>query len=732
MGIYNGNSEGVKSIINSFEDYAKYVALSRAFPSVYDGLKHVHRRAIYALHKEKTKDLLKSVKAVGLVMAFHPHGDSSIYEAMQGMTDVNGTIKPSPLKGYGNLGKPYSSDEASSMRYTSMGLSKLARELFLEDMEGVTWVETETDTGDEPKELPVKFPMALTASMQGIGVGLANKIPSFNFNEVLDLTISYIESGEQFNSQIIYPDFPNGGIVLANNKEMAKLMTTGVASVISRAKIEVDKKDIYVLEFPHNTTDGAIVKKIKALIRNHKDKDSKDYGKFPYITHEDKVIVTSELKGSGIKITCRKASDTTHVINELMRRGILQNKMKTNMIFSDGDKLIPCGAYGVVTSWLQDRKAKLTLKFNKNLASYEEEKIVLDYFLQLVNDTPKKETYLKLLTQESVYDAKSFLEENYKGIPEHVVSWIASRRASAFLDGGKYLSRYNSLVDSIKAVQSYLNDLNSYIVSELKTIKATYGSDYKRLTEISNIDYKFVKREEVVEEDESYATYTIFSNGVMVKGKSAEEYENNPHVIANIEGFGNSVLVGFDYVGNLIRIYGNDFDYGKHDLHKYLGMSGITPDYHLKYLTLLDGSTKVLLYRDGKTSLFDTSEFLDKKTKKPFVRTGVPRDVDDMLVEVVDERDLKEYVYVADETKALHIGLFRWSDIARKARTAKSRAVTGKSSMNITQWGTCDEHELPKYFTSYEDFLGKLKKVANGDIKFDGTEFEEGRYLSEA
>ena len=130
-------------------------------------------------------------------------------------------------------------------------------------------------------------------------------------------------------------------------------------------------------------------------------------------------------------------------------------------------------------------------------------------------------------------------------------------------------------------------------------------------------------------------------------------------------------------------------------------------------------------------SVLDTSEFIGKKNRKRLIRNGVPEDVDDQLVEVFNEEDLKQYLYVADESGKLAMGILDWETLNVKSRTAKTRAFTGSKTMNITQWGTCDLEDAQRYFTSMEDFVGRVRKVKQGDVTFDGSEFTLGRFLND-
>lgn len=733
--LYNGKSEGFTQVSEGFVDYALEVGINRSFASVVDGLKTSQRRAIYAMNENKIYNLVRSSKAVSAGLVYHPHGDSALYDTMVRMTRSNGSVLPSLLDSQGNLGKSYSDSLPADIRYTYMCLSKEAKELLLQDMDGIDWKDTETDEGLEPVYLPARFPMALTASIQGMGVGIANKVPSFNFGEVLKLTKEYIKGGEKFNSQIIYPDFPNGGIVLADNSEMAKLMATGRAKIKSKARISVHKKDIFIEELPYNVMDGKVVGKIKALVRSSKKRklDNGDpnpfFGKFPYISHEDDIIPTSGLDGFGIKIRCRKAADTEIVLRELARRGITQNYFTSNMLFTNGSRLMVTGVYGVIETWYQARKQVLTKKFNAQIDALNSEKVVLDYFLQLISNDEYKNKYLDLLTNTGLGEANEYLESIFEGISLDVCSWISKRRASAFLDGGKYAKRYQDVVGSIDLYNSYLADLATYIYDDLTDVENKFSNLYPRKTEITFKDYKFVKKEEEVVEDTSYCAYILYKSGNLLKTSSKEGYDSQEDVLMVIEGQANSILVGFDYVGNLIRVYGSELQNGTTYLPTYLGVAGLVDDYRILYLTVVDGSRKRLLYKDGRMSVLDTSEFLGKKQRKRFIRNGVPEDVSETLVEVFNEEDLGDYLYVADESGALQLGVVSWKDLSVKSRLAKTRAFTGSKSMNITQYGSCSLEECHNYFNFLESYEGRLRKVKEGDVTFDGSEFTLGRYV---
>lgn len=735
--IYRGDSEAIRLCAEGFQEYSKELAVNRSFPNIHDGFKPVQRRGIFALYDNKVTKPTKSNKVVGYVMAIHPHSDDAIYDALVRMTASNGSVKPAAFDSDGNTGDSTKDNGHAAPRYTSMWLSKLALDLFLDDMEGVEWKDTETDEGQEPVALPVKFPMALTANTQGMGVGIANRIPSFNFLDVVNLTREYIKDGLKFNNQIIYPDFPNGGIVVANNVEMAKLMATGRASIKSRARIEIQKRDIVVTELPYDKTDIKVVNSIKDLVRSNKEKLTKtgkpnpNYGKFPWVTSEDYVILETGHDTFGIRIRCRKAADVTEVLNTLFRKGILQNKFTSSLIFTNGKGIMIKGVYGVIEEWHRFRRKVLTKKFNTLIDSFKNEMITLEYFLKLVNDADNRDKYLELLTKGEKGSASEFLVELFPDIPQDTATWISNRRAISFRDGGKEARRYDTLRATVDEYQNNLADLDTYIYNELTRIANTYGKDYPRLTEITFKDYVFTKREEIVEEDTGFAGFIIYKDGRIVKSRTIEGYDpESPEIMTIIKAQANSTLIGFDYVGNLLRVYGNDLPYGSTDLLSYFGVQGLVNNYSIMYMTLLDGSRKRLLYRDGRMSVLDTSEFIGKKNRKRLIQNGVPEDVNETLLEVFNEEDLDEYLYVADESGKLAMGIVDWNSLTVKSRLGRTRAFVGPKDMDISQWGTCNLEQAHNYFPDLDAFIGKLKRVKLADTGFDGSEFTVGRYYT--
>ena len=232
----------------SFIDYAMSVIIARALPDVRDGLKPVQRRTLYDMHElgiRYDRPYRKSARIVGDTMGkYHPHGDSSIYEALVVMSQD--FKKGMPLiDGHGNFGN-IEGDGAAAMRYTEARLQKVTQEAFLADLDKdvVDFVPNFDETEKEPSVLPVKIPNLLVNGSEGIAVGMATSIPPHNLGEVIDAVKAYMLNNEITTKELMRylkgPDFPTGGIVI-NKDELEEIYETGTGKIKLRGKVEFQK-----------------------------------------------------------------------------------------------------------------------------------------------------------------------------------------------------------------------------------------------------------------------------------------------------------------------------------------------------------------------------------------------------------------------------------------------------------------------------------------------------------
>jgi len=319
----------------SYIDYAMSVIIARALPDVRDGLKPVQRRTLYDMYElgiRYDKPYRKCARIVGDTMGkYHPHGDSSIYEALVVMAQE--FKKELPLvDGHGNFGS-IEGDGAAAMRYTEARLQKITQEAFLADLDKdvVDFVPNFDETEKEPSVLPVKIPNLLVNGSEGIAVGMVTSTPPHNLGEVIDGVIAYIKNPdintEQMMKYIPGPDFPTGGII-ANQDDLKAIYATGQGKIKIRGKVEIEKvkggkEKIVITEIPYTMIGaniGKFLNDVYSLVETKKTADIVD------ITNQ------SSKEGIRIVIELRKGADAEKLVNLLYKKTKLEDTFGVNML----------------------------------------------------------------------------------------------------------------------------------------------------------------------------------------------------------------------------------------------------------------------------------------------------------------------------------------------------------------------------------------------------------------
>lgn len=315
-------TEYSETMQRSFIDYAMSVIIARALPDVRDGLKPVQRRTLYDMHElgiRYDRPYRKSARIVGDTMGkYHPHGDSSIYEALVVMAQEFKRGLPL-VDGHGNFGS-IEGDGAAAMRYTEARLEKVTQEAYLADLDKdvVNFVPNFDETDKEPQVLPVKVPNLLINGAEGIAVGMATSIPPHNFGEVIDGVIAYLKNPdintEQMMEYIKGPDFPTGGIV-TNQDELQNIYSTGAGKIKIRGKVDVEnakggKDRLVISEIPYTMIGaniGKFLNDVFALVETKKTADIVD------------ISNQSSKEGIRIVLELRRGADVENLCNLLYK-----------------------------------------------------------------------------------------------------------------------------------------------------------------------------------------------------------------------------------------------------------------------------------------------------------------------------------------------------------------------------------------------------------------------------
>ena len=468
-----------------FGEYAKDIIQNRAIPDVRDGLKPVQRRILYAMYRDKNtydKAHKKSATAVGNVMGhYHPHGDSSIYEAMVHMSQW-WKQNECYIDMHGNNGS-MDGDGAAAMRYTEARLSKISGELLKDiDKDTIEWAPNFDDTLYEPIVLPAKYPNLLVNGAKGISAGYATEIPPHNLGEVIDATIKRIDSPncrlETILDIIKGPDFPTGAIV-EGKKQIEECLTTGRGKIVVRCKYELieDKKSKQLLihEIPFDVNKALLVKKISDIIYDKKIdglievRDESD--------REEKVRIAIDLK---------KDANHENIINYLFKNTDLQIIYSYNMVAIVNRRPMTVGVIDILDAYITHQKEVITRRTKFDLRhALERLHIVeglikalgiLDEIIHTIRASKNKIDAIKNLVEQFEFTEKQ---------ADAIVTLQLYRLTNT--DVNVLKEEYENLKKIISILESILKDeekLKMVMKKELKGIKDMYASP--RRTEIKD------------------------------------------------------------------------------------------------------------------------------------------------------------------------------------------------------------------------------------------------------
>lgn len=462
----------------NYMPYAMSVIVSRAIPEI-DGFKPSHRKLLYTMYKMGllTGAKTKSANVVGQTMRLNPHGDMAIYETMVRLTRGNAALLHPFVDSKGNFGKQFSRDMAfAASRYTEVKLDEICKELFSEiDKDSVDFQDNYDATMKEPKLLPVTFPNILVNPNEGIAVGMASKICSFNLREVCDATIAYMRDENVDLIPILKaPDFPGGGQILYDEKEMREIYETGRGSFKIRSKYNHDKKNnvIEITEIPYSTAAEVIIDKIIELIKAGKIKDVTD--------------VRDETDLSGLKITLdiKRSTDVEKLMSMLFKTTTLQDTFSCNFnLLIDGMPKV-LGVKQILGEWVRFRIncVKRTLKFDLSkkearlhlLKGLEKILLDIDKAIKIIRETEKDSQVIPTLMEGFGIDE----------IQANFVAEIKLRNLNKeyILKNIVDIADLEREIDDIKLTLDSERRIKNLISKQLQEISKKYGKD--RQTEI--------------------------------------------------------------------------------------------------------------------------------------------------------------------------------------------------------------------------------------------------------
>lgn len=569
----------------SYIDYAMSVIVARALPDVRDGLKPVQRRTLYDMHElgiRYDRPYRKCARIVGDTMGkYHPHGDSSIYEALVVMAQdfKKGMIL---VDGHGNFGS-IEGDGAAAMRYTEARLAKITQEAYLGDLDKdiVDFVPNFDETEKEPEVLPVRIPNLLVNGAEGIAVGMATSIPTHNLGEVIDAVKAYMKNDEISTKQLMKyvkgPDFPTGGIVV-NKDDLLDVYETGTGKIKIRGKVEVEemkggKKRLVITEIPYTMIGAGIGKFLNdvcALVESKKTSDIVD------------ISNQSSKEGIRIVIELKRGADIENLTNMLYKKTRLEDTFGVNMLAVADGRPETMGLKKIIEHHVDFQFEMATRKY-KNLLKKEQDKKEIQEGLIKACDVI--DLIIEILRgSQSVKDAKACLTsgitDNIKfksSISKKMAAMLrfTERQATAILEmrlykliGLEIEALMKEHDETLKKIARYEDILNNYdsmaevIIADLEQLKAEFSR--KRRTQIENAE-EAVYEENKIEEQEvvflmdrfGYAK-TIDTNAY---GRNKEAADTENKYVISCMNTGRICL--FTNTGKMHQIKVLDLPYGK-------------------------------------------------------------------------------------------------------------------------------------------------------------------------
>ncbi|ABK60446.1 MULTISPECIES: DNA topoisomerase IV subunit A [Clostridium] len=537
---------------DNYLPYAVEVAKERALPDVRDGLKPVHRRILYGAYKLKAtpdKPYYKSARIVGDILGkYHPHGDTSVYDAMVILAQ-NFTTRIPLIDGHGNWGS-IDGDSAAAMRYTEARLTNAAMEMLKDiDKEVVDMVNNYSDTELEPKVLPARFPNLLVNGAFGIAVGLATNIPPHNLKETIDGCIAYIDNNDISTKELMNyikgPDLPTGGILIGE-KALLSAYEKGEGRVTLRAKTNIEKLEndrygIVITEFPYRKNKSKMLQTISEMTADKKH--SKALDAISDIRDE------SDRNGIRAVIELKKSAnieEAERVLKYLFKKTELQCNLSFNMVAIADGKPKTLGLKAILKYYVEHQKDVVIRRTKKELEIAEKRFHIVEGFIKAIDIMDEilktiRASKSKKDSEENLVNKFGFSREQAEAIVELMLYKLTGLEIKVFE------KEYKELQRRINALTKILNsekELFKVIKKELNEVKENYGDE--RRTNIIHDDEKAkIDIEELILDEDVIIT---ISNEGYIKRVSEKYYKRiNPKVedIEYREGdFNKAILEG--------------------------------------------------------------------------------------------------------------------------------------------------------------------------------------------
>jgi len=665
------------TLTENYMPYAMSVIISRAIPEI-DGFKPSHRKLLYTMYKMNllTGNKMKSANVVGRTMQLNPHGDGAIYETMVRLTRGNDSLLHPFVDSKGNFAKHYSRDMAyAASRYTEVKLDEFAKEIFKDiDKNTVDFTDNYDGSMKEPVLLPVTFPNILVNPNQGIAVGMASCICSFNLREVCDTTIAYIKNEKcDITKTLLAPDFTTGGSLIYNEAALKAVYETGRGSFRIRSKYRIDKKNscIEIYEIPYSTTSEAIIDKIIELIKAGKIKEITD------------LRDETDLNGLKITLDVKKSTDCDKLMAKLFKMTPLEDSFSCNFNVLIGQTPKVMGIKEILSHWTAFRMDCIRRRVKYDLNKLTHKLHLLEGLQKILLDIDKA---IKIIREtEKEIDVIPNLMRGF-GIDEIQADFVSEIKLRNI--NKEYILKRTAEIEDLEKELDHLSfvlgddgEIRKIIISELKEISKKYGVD-RRTDIISDEEIVVFKEEEMVEDynlkifltKDGYLKKVSF---VSLRSASQQKLKDNDTIIVEQETTNRADLILLSSKQNAYKIRINDIpdckasDWG----HFAANLVQMDKDEHIVYaIATSDYEGSVFFtFENGKCAKINLKSYETKTNRKKLINAYSGKSP------LVDVKFLKEDVDLVAYTDLDKILIFNTSSVSVKS----AKDSQGVSVMNM-------------------------------------------------
>ncbi len=701
-----------ETLEKNYMPYAMSVIVSRAIPEI-DGLKPAHRKLLYTMYKMGLLGgkLTKSANVVGQTMKLNPHGDMAIYETMVRLTEGNEALLHPFVESQGNFGKQYSRDMAfAASRYTEVRLAPICQEMFGDiNKNTVQFVDNYDGEMKEPVLLPAAFPNVLVNPNQGIAVGMASNICSFNLKEVCDATIAYIKDK---NADIIEympaPDFSMGAGIIYSKEAMQDIYDTGRGSFKMRASYEYDSKNncIEITEIPYSTTCEAIIGKIMELVKANKLKEISD------------ARDETGLNGFKLTIDLKRGIDPEALMLKLYKLTPLEDSFSCNFNILIKNTPMVMGVKEILGHWIEFRTEciKNSLKYDKDKKSEKLhlltglKKILLDIdkAIAIIRHTEKEEDVIPNLMSGFELDkiqAEYVAEIKLRNLNRE---YILNRTAE--------IEKLIEEIDEIDRILGNDKEVKKLIIKQLTAISKKYGKERK--TKLINDDEVSRYSEDKTIEDYPLTIFTTQEGYIKKISANSLRFTTSEHklkeddrIFQTIETTNKSELLFFSNKSVVYKMRTYELaDTKVTAMGEYLpGLLGLDSGEKILYTVVTQDYKGVMLFSfvNGKIAKVGLDSYATKTNRKKLI--GAYSDKN----EVCDIKWLEgdtEIVCYADNNKVLVVD-------TEKIPQKSTKSTQGVQVMKLTKKGA----KMIRVMIAKESGVENLKYYTTKNIPAVGS-----------